>query len=91
MQNRLGKFGKSSQQENFHRVEFFRKVLHKKCICRLWQVPANFNRSFPGSVGLTGILAEKVPNIASIKGTAISLHTRAENFRMKYPDIPSNN
>jgi len=34
------------------------------------------NCSVPRLVGLTGILAEKVPNIASIKGTTISLHSR---------------
>ena len=76
MQNRLGKLGKSSQQKNSHRVYFFRKILHKISMCRLLQVSANFNCSVPRSVGLTGIFTEKVPNIASIKGTTISLHSR---------------
>ena len=45
MQNRLGKLGKTSQQENFHRVEFFRKILHKICMCRLnCSVPRSLKR-----------------------------------------------
>ena len=48
--------------------KFFTKNMY---VYRLWQVPGNFNCSVPRSVGLTGIFAEKVPNIASIKGTAI--------------------
>ena len=40
-------------------------------MCRLWQVSGNFSCSVPRSVSLTGILAEKVPNISSIKGTAM--------------------
>ncbi len=40
-------------------------------MCRLWQVPTNFNCSVPRSVGLTGIFTVKVPNIASIKGTKV--------------------
>ena len=72
MQNRLAKLGKSSQQENFHRVKLLRKILNKISMCGLWQVPANFNCSVPRSVSLTGIFTVKVPNIASIKGTTIS-------------------
>ena len=76
MQNRRGKLGKSSQQEKFHRVKLLRKILRKISTCRLWQVPANFNCSVPRSIGWIGILAEKVSNVASTKGTKISLHSR---------------
>ena len=77
MQNRLGK---SSQQENFHRIEFFRRIRHKIYMCRLWQVPANLNCSVPRSVGSTGILEyDQFPCWEIFKLKVINQHAKPKS------------